>query len=192
MGTAVTSTELAARDRCGGNPTTGGSQYPCERSWFAVYTCAKHEKRVDEQFAERRIESFLPTYESVRRWKDRRMRLRLPVFPGYVFARIGLSERLKVLQTPSVVRLVSFNGQPYPVPERDMDILRSGAAGGLRIEPHPYLAVGSRVRVIAGPLEGAEGILVRKKNLYRVVLSLDFILRSAAVEVEIKDVERIP
>lgn len=185
------STEPLVRDPGEMVPATGGSQHACQHSWFAVYTCAKHERRVEQQFAERRIESFLPTYESVRRWKDRRMRLRLPVFPGYVFARIALSERLKVLQTPSVVRLVSFNGQPYPVPEHDIEILRSGTASALRIEPHPYLAVGSRVRIVRGPLEGTEGFLVRKKNIYRVVLSLDFIARSAALEVEYNDIERI-
>jgi transcription antitermination factor NusG len=192
MNLLVTSTTLPVRDDSETGPANRVSQRQCECPWFAAYTCAQHERRVEQQFGERGIESFLPMYESVRRWKDRRMRLRLPVFPGYVFVRIALPERWKVLQTPSVVRIVSFNGQPYPVPERDIEFLRSGAAHALRIEPHPYLAVGSRVRVVRGPLEGAEGILVRKKNLYRVVLSLDFISRSAAVEIEFKDVERIP
>jgi transcription termination/antitermination protein NusG len=192
MSLPTTSTALLDHDFNERGPATSASQRQCQRPWFAVYTCAQHERRVEQQFAERHIESFLPTYESVRRWKDRRMRLRLPVFPGYVFVRIALPDRLRVLQTPSVVRLVSFNGQPYPVPERDIEFLRNGAASALRIEPHPYLAVGSRVRVVRGPLEGAEGILVRKKNIYRVVLSLDFISKSAAVEVESHDVERIP
>jgi transcription antitermination factor NusG len=187
----ATSATLFVRDDGAASPATSVSHGQGNRPWFAVYTCAKHERRVEQQFAERHIESFLPMYESVRRWKDRRMRLRLPVFPGYVFVRIALPDRLKVLQTPSVVRLVSFNGQPYPVPEQDIEFLRSGAANALRIEPHPYLAVGSRVRVVRGPLEGAEGILVRRKNIYRVVLSLDFICKSAAVEVDFQDVERI-
>ena len=191
MSLPTTSTALLVRDLGEPGPATGVSQRPCERPWFAVYTCAQHERRVEQQFAERHIESFLPTYESVRRWKDRRMRLRLPVFPGYLFVRIALPDRLKILQTPSVVRLVSFNGQPHPVPERDIEFLRNWTANALRIEPHPYLAVGSRVRVIRGPLEGAEGILVRRKNIYRVVLSLDFICKSAAVEVDFQDVERI-
>ncbi len=192
MNLPVTSTALLVRDDSETGPANGVSQRQYECPWFAAYTCAQHERRVEQQFVERGIESFLPVYESVRRWKDRRMRLRLPVFPGYVFVRIALPDRWKVLQTPSVVRIVSFNGQPYPMPERDIEFLRSGAANALRIEPHPYLAVGSRVRVVRGPLEGAEGILVRRKNLYRVVLSLDFISRSAAVEIEFKDVERIP
>jgi transcription antitermination factor NusG len=187
----MTSTDISARDRCEPVSTTDVWQRPDERRWFAVYTCAQHEKRVEEQLIQRNIESFLPTYESVRRWTDRRVRLRLPVFPGYVFVRIALSARLTVLQTRSVVRLVSFNGRACPIPECDIDVLRNGIAHALRIEPHPYLAKGSRVRVIRGPLEGAEGILVRKKNIYRVVLSLDFISRSAAVEVEFKDIERI-
>ena len=171
-------------------PPAGGSQQG-PRGWFAVYTCAQHERRVDEHFAQRSIESFLPLYDSVRQWKDRRVQLKLPVFPGYVFVHIALADRLQVLQTPSVVRLVSFSGQPHAVPEHDIEALRSGVANGLRIEPHTYLAIGSRVRVIRGPLQGLEGILVRKKNVCRVVLSLDLISRSAAVEVEFKDIERI-
>ena len=188
---ALTSLNSQIRDCAEVFPTIGVSQHQYEPSWFAVYTRAKHERRVEEHFVQRNIDCFLPVYDSVRRWKDRRIRLKLPVFPGYVFVRIALPARLSVLQTPSVVRLVSFNGQPYPVPEHDIEVLRRGIASALRIEPHPYLAVGSRVRLIRGPLEGVEGILVRKKNIYRVVLSLDFISRSAAVEVEFKDIERI-
>jgi len=131
-------------------------------------------------------------YESVRRWKDRRTRLKSPIFPGYVFVHIALADRLRVLQTPSVVRFVSFNGQPYPVPRHDVEVLRSGITNALRIQPHPYLTVGSRVRIVRGPLGGAEGILVRKKNTYRVVLSLDLITRSASVEVDSGDIERAP
>jgi transcription termination/antitermination protein NusG len=187
----MTSTGYSVHDCNEVVPTTGVSQPQGERRWFAVYTCAKHERRVEEQFAQRDIESFLPLYDSVRRWKDRRTRLKLPIFPGYVFVRIILADRLRVLQTPSVVRLVSFNGQPYPVPEHDIEVLRSGTANALRIQPHPYLTVGLRVRIVRGPLGGAQGILVRKKNIYRVVLSLDLIARSASVEVDSGDIERV-
>lgn len=179
------------RDRGELAPSVDAPQPQDQLQWYAVYTCAQHERRVEEQLVQRSIESFLPTYESIRRWKDRRVRLSVPVFPGYVFVRTTLSTRLTVLQIPGVVRLVSFNGRPYRIPECDVEVLRKGIAHALRIEPHPYLLTGSRVRVIRGPLEGAEGILIRKKNSYRVVLSLDFISRSAAVEVEIEDIERI-
>ena len=119
------------------------------------------------------------------------MKLQLPLFPGYVFVRLPLRDRLKVLQVPGVARLVGFNGQPAALPDKEIEALRAGLGAQLRAEPHPYLTVGRRVRVKRGPLEGAEGILIRKKNAYRVVLSLDLIQRSASVEVDASDLERV-
>lgn len=162
-----------------------------EPHWYAAYTCANHEKRVAEQLTERAVEYFLPQYESVRRWKDRRVKLQLPLFPGYVFVRLALRDRLRVLQIPSIVSLVGFNGHPSALPDNDVEALRNGLDARLRAEPHPYLIVGRRVRIKHGPLEGAEGILVRRKGAFRVVLSIDLIARSAAVEVDETDVERI-
>ncbi len=161
--------------------------------WYAAYTCANHEKRVGEQLAQRSVEYFLPLYDSVRRWKDRRMKLQLPLFPGYVFVRLALRDRLKVLQVPSVVRLVGFNGHPAALPDREIEALRASMAMRIRTEPHPYLnlTIGRRVRVKCGPLEGVEGILIRKKNALRVVLSIELIMRSASVEVDAGDIERI-
>jgi transcription antitermination factor NusG len=156
--------------------------------WYAVYTSANHEKRVAEQMAQRSVEHFLPQYASVRRWKDRRVQLDLPLFPGYVFVRFALRDRLRVLKIPSVVCLVSFGGQPAALPDEIVTQLREGLAGKLRVEPHPYLTVGRRVRVLRGSLAGTEGILVRKKGSFRVVLSLELIQRSIAVEVDIADI----
>ena len=81
-----------------------------EPAWYAVYTCANHEKRVADQFVQRSVEHFLPTFETIRRWKDRKMRIQQPLFPGYIFVRLLLRDRLRVLQVPSVVRLVGFGG----------------------------------------------------------------------------------
>jgi transcription antitermination factor NusG len=159
--------------------------------WYAAYTLANHEKRVMQQFTERSVEHFLPLYESMRSWKDRKVKLRLPLFPGYVFVRLAVRDRLRVLQVPSVVRLVGFNGHPAALPDKEIEALRTSVAMQLKAEPHPYLTVGRRVRIKSGPLTGVEGILTRKKNAFRVVLSLDFILRSAAVEVDVSDIERI-
>jgi transcription antitermination factor NusG len=159
--------------------------------WYAAYTCANHEKTVRWQLEQRSVDSYLPVYETVRRWKDRRVKLQLPLFPGYVFVRLALRDRMQVLQVPSVVRLVGFNGQPAVLPDIEIEALRTGLSAQLRAQPHPFLTVGRRVRIKRGPLVGVEGILVRKKNALRVVLSIDLIMRSASVEVEAEDVEGI-
>jgi transcription antitermination factor NusG len=160
-----------------------------EERWYAAQTCANHEKRVLGQLNQRTVETYLPLYASVRRWKDRRVRLELPLFPGYVFVRLALRDRLRVLQTPSVVRLVGFGGQPAALPDQEIDALRQGLTREMHVEPHAYLKVGRRVRVRSGPLEGLEGILVRKKNGSRFVISLDLIMRSVAVEIDEADLE---
>jgi transcription antitermination factor NusG len=135
------------------------------------------------------MEAYLPQYSSIRRWKDRRVLLDLPLFPGYVFVHFPLSDRLRVLQTPSVVRLVGFGGQPSPLSNQEIAALRQGLEREMRMEPHPYLKVGQRVRVRTGPLQGLEGILVRKKNVSRLVVSLDLIMRSVAVEIDVSELE---
>src|SRR5260370_24507204 len=125
-----------------------------EQSWFAAYTCANHEKRVVEQFEARAVEHFLPLYASVRRWKDRRVQLELPLFPGYVFVRIAVGGRLRVLEVPGVVRLVGFNGQPYPLAEGEIESLRKGIMTGSRIKPPPFLIFGPHLPIKTEPPPG--------------------------------------
>ena len=151
--------------------------------WYAAYTCPRHEKSVAEQLTGRGVEFYLPLYETVSRWKDRRVRLSLPLFPGYVFVRIPLCERLHVLGVPSVVRLVGFNGRPAPLPEEEIESLRNGLSA-LRAEPYPFLKAGRHVRIVQGPLQGLEGVLLRRKGRYRLVISLDLIQRSICVDVD--------
>jgi transcription antitermination factor NusG len=160
-----------------------------EGNWYALYTCPRHEKSVAHQIEQRRIACFLPLYRSQRRWKDRRKELELALFPGYVFVRMALQDRLQVLQIASVVRFVSFNGQPVRLPETEIESLRGRLGCGVRAEPHPYLTVGRKVRVRSGPLAGTQGILIRRKEKCRLILSLDLIMRSVAVEVDEADVE---
>src|SRR5271168_3803412 len=132
-------------------------------NWYALYTSPRHEKRVAEQIEQRRICCFLPLYRSVRRWKDRRKELELALFPGYVFVRMALTSKLLVLQLPGVVRLVSCNGQPVALPAAEIEALRTRWSTELKVEPHPYLCAGRRVRVHGGPMQGLEGIIVRRK-----------------------------
>lgn len=156
--------------------------------WLAAYTRARHEKSVVRQLTERKIECFLPLYRSWRQWADRRKQVELALFPSYVFIHIDPRERLRVLQLPGVVRLVSFNGTPAALPEREIEGLRNGLEQGVYAQPHPYLRSGSRVRVVRGPLSGASGILVRKKDKLRFVISIDVLMRSVAVELNTDDI----
>lgn len=157
--------------------------------WYAVYTCANHERRVADQFAGRGVEHFLPQYESVRQWKDRKVRLQLPLFPGYLFVHVVAQDRLRALQIPGVVQLVGFNGSPTPIPQEDIHRIREFLGQGWRAEPHPYLQAGRRARVLRGPLAGMEGIVVRRRNRSRLVLSFDLIQRSMAIEMDEGDLD---
>ena len=159
--------------------------------WFAVYTTPRHEKAVARQFEVRRIESFLPLYRSVRRWKNGcRVEVDQPLFPNYIFASLERHEYSRVLQTPGVLSLVGSKREPSPLVSSEIESLRSGLP--LReFEPHPYLVAGDRVRIHSGPLAGMVGLLVRKKNNLRVVLSLDLIMQSVAVEIGMDEVEPV-
>jgi transcription antitermination factor NusG len=159
--------------------------------WFAVYTTPRHEKHVSQILGERKIETFLPLYRTKRQWKKRLpIDLELPLFPTYVFVRIGSRARGAVLGVPGVLSIVGSPRDPWPLPDFEIETLRSGLFE-CKIEPHPYLIVGERVRIKAGAMVGVEGVLVRKKNDLRVVLSLDTIMQSVAVEVDADDIEPV-
>jgi transcription antitermination factor NusG len=159
--------------------------------WYAVYTNARHEKRVTQYLVGRSVECYLPSYRSVRRWQDRQKEVELPLFPGYVFVRIAYRLRLQVLTAPGVVQIVSFDGKPAPIREAEIEALRLGLSYSSGFEPHPYLKVGKRVRVRSGPLSGIEGIFLRRKDGFRLVLSIELIMRSVATEVDEADVEPV-
>jgi len=159
--------------------------------WYAVQTSSRHEKSVHSRLSEQGIDSFLPLYEARHRWKDRTVNVQLPLFPGYIFLHMDLANRLSVLQTSGVVRFVGFGTTATPLPTDEVISLRNGLATWLQPEPHPYLKLGQRARVKSGPLKGIEGILLRKKNKDRFVISLDLIMRSVAVEVDSLDLESI-
>jgi transcription antitermination factor NusG len=162
-----------------------------QQHWYALYTCANHEKHVAAELHVRSVEHFLPLYSSVRRWKDRRVTLDLPLFPGYVFVSVALRDRLQVLQIPSVVRFVAFNGVPTALPNYEMEILQTGLSQQLAAGPHPFLTAGRRVRMRSGPLAGIRGILLRRRGKTRFVVSVELIMRSMAVEIDEADVEAV-
>ena len=159
--------------------------------WYAVTTRSRHEKRVQQQLEERLVEVFLPLYESLHRWNDRTARVSLPLFPGYVFVRICLADRLQVATVPGVVRLVGCKGYPSAIPDPELAAVRDCWKRRIKMEPHPYLAVGRQVRIKEGPLAEMTGLLIRKKGRFRLVLSINSITRSVAVEVDAHNVEPI-
>jgi len=168
------------------------SIFTCEPHWYAAHTRANHEKSVAAQLARRSIEHYLPLYESMRVWKDRRKRLHLPLFPGYVFVHFELRNRLQVLQIPGLVRLVGFGGIPKSLDEDEIQNLRSAIAKGARAEPFPYVRKGRRVRIIRGPFAGFDGIALRQRKNLRVVLKMDFIQRAILVDVDASCLEIPP
>lgn len=157
--------------------------------WYAAYTCSRHEKRVAAHLAKRDVDCFLPLYESMRRWKDRRLWMQMPLFPGYVFVRIMLSERVRVLEVPGIARLVCFNGVPSPLPAQEIEAIRSALSQNLRAEPFGFLTSGRRVQVKTGPLAGLKGTVIRRKGRSGIVLSMNLIRRSILVDLDGADIE---
>lgn len=160
-------------------------------AWHVLYTRHQHEKVVAHTLSNKGFEVFLPLYSSTRRWKDRYKQLSLPLFPCYVFLKERLERRLDIVTTPGVYMLVTSGGLPAVVPEEEMQAVRQLVEKGQGVEPHSFLNAGSRVRVKHGPIRGVEGILVRQKNLFRLVVSIEILGRSASVEVDASMVERL-
>jgi transcription antitermination factor NusG len=164
---------------------------PGQGDWYAAYTKHQHEKRVAESFTNKGFEVFFPVYVAAHRWKDRTQMVTLPLFPSYVFLRTDLERKLEILRTPGVFGLVGHAGRATSISDRDLDTVRRVTADRTRVAPHPYLKCGDRVRVCVGPLAGAEGILIKVKNRYRVVVSVELLQKAVAVEVDLSALERL-
>jgi len=159
--------------------------------WHALYTRHQHENAVAQALSARGFEVFLPQYRTVHRWKDRDKELLLPLFPNYVFLHGGLDRMLTLVTAPGVHSLVSWGGRAANIPWEEIEAVRRLVASPYQVEPHPFLKCGDRVRVTSGPLEGIEGILVRRTRGYRLVLSVEMLSQSASVEVDTSMVERV-
>ena len=168
-------------------------QEPEQRSryWIAAYTRSHHEMAVASQFQQKGFEALLPTYRRMSRWSDRIRRVITPLFPGYVFVRIGEGEHRRVLQTGGVLSIVCRSSKPAQLSDAEVETLRLCTANPASVEPHPFLKVGQRVRVKHGPFRGWEGILVEKKNSSRLVLTVEQIMRSVSIDLSGADVEAL-
>ena len=161
------------------------------RHWYAAYTHAQHESAASQQMGSRGLEVFLPSIERERRWKDRFVRLSTPLFPGYVFVRMQLCDRLRVLSVPSVARLVTFNGRPAAIPDSEIESVRRCLISGFGVQSRPFLDIGTRVRIRGGTLKGVEGIVSRSLDGYKLLVSIELVRQSIALDVDPDNLELV-
>jgi transcription antitermination factor NusG len=158
--------------------------------WYAVYTRSRHEKIVQQELQRKAIETFLPLREILSQWKDRKQRIQVPLFSGYVFVHVPIQERrLDIVKVPGVVRIIGFDNRPEPIPDKEIEAVQTFLATTIKYDPYPYLNVGQRVEVRRGPLKDLEGILIKKKNKFKFILSVHLIQQSVALEIDASDVE---
>jgi transcription antitermination factor NusG len=157
-------------------------------AWFAVRTSSRHEKQVHERLSGRGIESFLPLLERWSRWKDRRMRIQVPLFPGYCFARFEAPARSAVVTVAGVVGIAGTSRGPEPIAEREIESLQALVRSRIEYDPYPGLTRGMEVEVVRGPLMGARGVLIRREPRCRLVISVNVLRQGAAVEIDAADV----
>lgn len=159
--------------------------------WCALHTRHQHEKTVATILSGKGFEIFLPTYDTVHRWGNRNKKLTLPLFPGYLFVEDDAKRRLHVLTTPGVHAIVKAGNTPAIIPDQEILSIRRMVESKLHVEPHPFVTDGDRVRIKAGPLAGLEGVVTRRKNVLHLVLSVELLGRSAAVEIDSCVTERV-
>src|ERR1022692_2435345 len=161
--------------------------------WYAVYTRSNFEQRVAGELGSRGFESYFPAYEEIHQWKDRKKKVAVPLFPGYVFVRFADSPglRLPLLKTSGVVRILGNGGMIEAVPDEEIEAVQSLLRSNVPCHAHPFLREGVRVRVKRGALKDLEGTLVRFKNRARLVISVALIAQSVAAEVGMRVVEPV-
>jgi transcription antitermination factor NusG len=153
-------------------------------TWYALRIRSRHEKLVSTALTGRGFDCYVPLYRSRRRWTDRFKELDLPLFPGYVFSRFEVRDQLSVLKCTGVTQIVALGRMPVPVDAAELERVQRMVESGLSVMPWPYLAVGERVYLTGGPLEGLEGIISRVKGNFRLVVSVSLLQRSVAVEID--------
>ncbi len=158
-------------------------------SWYALSTKARHEKKVYERLLLKKVESYLPLQTINKKWSDRYKIVEEPLFSCYIFVKMALKNRVQILQTDGVVRLVNFNGIPATIPESQLNAIRLLLKQKKEIQRISYLTPGQKVEVTQGPLKGVNGVLVNVKNKHRLVLRLDSIMQAISVDIDHRDIK---
>ena len=159
-----------------------------DHRWYALRTKSRHEKFVRDQLDKQGIEPLLPTVRRLSQWKDRKKEIEVPLFSGYCFVRFSQGEKAPVQKTIGVVEIVGSGSRPEPIPQQEIDALRRLMTSVLPYDPHPYLHEGRQVEVVRGPLQGVQGLLLRKEKRHRLVIGIRLIHQAAAVEIDVDDV----
>jgi transcription antitermination factor NusG len=161
--------------------------------WYALYTRSRFEKKMLGELTDRNIEVFLPMREVLSRWKDRKKRIWIPLFSGYIFVNhVDTPEnRFRILNIPGAVRFVGLEGHADPVPDDQIEYVRRFLESSIAVDPYPYMQIGTRVEVTAGPLKGIHGMLVEKRGRFRFVIQVDLIRQAVSVEIDASDVRPI-
>lgn len=159
--------------------------------WFALRTKSRHEKLVRDRLESHGVEQLLPTIRRINQWKDRKKEVEAPLFSGYCFVRFPLQEKMPILRIAGVVEIVGGGNRPEPIPDEEIFALKTLMDSTLRYDSHPYLQEGMKVEVRRGPLEGVQGILLRKNKQDRLIIRVHLIQQAAAVEIDEVDVERL-
>lgn len=159
--------------------------------WYALRTKSRHEKLVRDQLEKQGIEPLLPTVKRLSQWKDRKKEIEVPLFSGYCFVRFSQQDRLPVQKVSGVVEVVGSGSRPEPIPDEEIDALKTLMNSVLPYDPHPYLHEGMMVEVVRGPLQGVHGILLRKEKRHRLVIGVRLIQQAAAVEINVRDVQPV-
>jgi transcription antitermination factor NusG len=158
--------------------------YQFEPKWYAVYTYPNAERKVQGKVKEMGVEAFLPMQTVVRQWSDRKKKLEVPVFPGYVFVKTSLVDRFGLLRIKELVRFISFGDTPVAIPDREIETVRKVVARNVEVSQEPFEGrVGEKVQITGGQFEGAVGVLVNRKGRNRLVIQLEALQQAISVEV---------
>jgi transcription antitermination factor NusG len=153
------------------------------RGWYVAYTLPRHEKVVADRLVEQRVESYLPLYPATRCWNRRRVEIDLPLFPGYVFVKMLLADRIRILSRPGIIRLVSFNGHPAVLPDEEIERLKASLSTW-KATPYPFLTTGKQVLIRSGPFAGVRGRILRRKGKMRLIVTLELIQSAMLLELD--------
>ena len=161
--------------------------------WYAVQTRGRHEKKVAGKLHEKGIETFLPAMREVHRWSDRNKIVEVPLFPCYTFVHVAVnsSERLRILQTDGVIRIVGTGTELATIDAKQIDDIRTLLTAGIPMMMYPFLRMGQKIRVRGGCLDGLEGMLVSRPKESTLVIAVDAIQRAIAINLDGYQVEAV-